>query len=291
MRPRTSRNLASQATRDAPREHNNIDLHVLQRVGPTSKRRVSTGGQAIREPEPGGQRTASTYRSADLLMWMCYRTKPRQSQEREQLLVMRARTSSRPFARLGAAPAPKAFFLEPVSAPAGKTSRDGPGGETTASYRFPAARPRLQATPRARPRLVARSAMARSVSTAVSSSRGQRREARGDQRRLVDRHAVVLVEVAAKPAGGDARMPARILARDQQRQVESLGQADPADLLRGRFGDEQVAALERSTKDRPRVALRGRRSSSPWGRAARRGYAKRRGRAERPCAALTVRWF
>jgi hypothetical protein len=90
----------------------------------------------------------------------------------------------------------------------------------------------------------------------------QRCEAGGDQRRLIDRHAVVLVEVAPKPASADARVPARILASDEQRQFERLVEAEPADLLRGRLGDDQVAALERSTKDRPRVPLRGRRSSS-----------------------------
>jgi hypothetical protein len=44
---------------------------------------------------------------------------------------------------------------------------------------------------------------------------GQRRETGGSQRRLVDRRVVMLVEVATQPAGGDARVPARILARDQ----------------------------------------------------------------------------
>jgi hypothetical protein len=58
-------------------------------------------------------------------------------------------------------------------------------------------------------------------------------------------------------------MPTRILARDQQRQLERLGEAEPANLLRSRLSDEQIAALERSTKDRPRVPLRGRCSSSP----------------------------
>ena len=58
-------------------------------------------------------------------------------------------------------------------------------------------------------------------------------------------------------------MPARILARDQQRQLERLREAEPADLLRRRLGDEQVAALERSAEDGAGMPLRGRRSSSP----------------------------
>jgi hypothetical protein len=63
-------------------------------------------------------------------------------------------------------------------------------------------------------------------------------------RGLVDCHVERLVEVAAKPARGDAWAPAPILARDQQCQLERLGEAKPADLLRGRLDDEQVSVLE-----------------------------------------------
>jgi hypothetical protein len=48
--------------------------------------------------------------------------------------------------------------------------------------------------------------------------------------------------------------PARVLARDQQRQLERIAQAQPADLLRGRLRDEQVPALECSAKDREQTA-------------------------------------
>jgi hypothetical protein len=41
----------------------------------------------------------------------------------------------------------------------------------------------------------------------------------------------VIPEVAHKPAGRDPRMPSRILPRDQQRQLERLGEAESADLL------------------------------------------------------------
>ena len=55
----------------------------------------------------------------------------------------------------------------------------------------------------------------------------------------------------------------RFFPRNQCRQFERLGEADPADFLRCRFGNEQVLVLERSLEDGARVALRGRRSSSP----------------------------
>jgi hypothetical protein len=100
----------------------------------------------------------------------------------------------------------------------------------------------------------------RRVPVAVS---GERSEARSDHRSFVDRRVVAFLEIAQQPARRDERLPARILARDQQRQLERLGEADPSDLLRRRLRDEQVPALERSTKDCPWVALRNRRSSSP----------------------------
>jgi hypothetical protein len=51
-------------------------------------------------------------------------------------------------------------------------------------------------------------------------------------------------------------MPARILASDQERQLERVGEA--ADLLRRRLGDHQVLALESSAEDSSGVALGGR---------------------------------
>ena len=93
-------------------------------------------------------------------------------------------------------------------------------------------------------------------------------KARSDQRGLVDRRLVMLVEVAPQPSSGNPRVSPRILARDQLRQLERLAEGEPANLLRGRLGYEKVAALERSPEDRPRVALRSRRSSSPGPRTA-----------------------
>jgi hypothetical protein len=73
----------------------------------------------------------------------------------------------------------------------------------------------------------------------------------------------MFLEVAQQPAGGDARMPARILARDQDRQLERVGEVERREFPRRRLGDEQVAALECPAEDRIGTALRGRRSSFP----------------------------
>jgi hypothetical protein len=51
-------------------------------------------------------------------------------------------------------------------------------------------------------------------------SAGQRRQARCDHRSLVDGR-VGFLEVAEQPSHGDARMPARILSRDQWRTAQS----------------------------------------------------------------------
>jgi hypothetical protein len=50
-------------------------------------------------------------------------------------------------------------------------------------------------------------------------------------------------------------MPARILSRDQRRQLERLHEADVADLPRRRLGNKQVLVLERSLEEAARVAL------------------------------------
>jgi hypothetical protein len=99
----------------------------------------------------------------------------------------------------------------------------------------------------------------RRVSVAVSGECG---EAGGGHRSLVDRRVVTFLEVAKQPARGDAGMPTRILARDQDRQLKRFGKAQPADLLRRRLGDEEVPALKCSAEDGTGMPLRGRRSSS-----------------------------
>jgi hypothetical protein len=56
-------------------------------------------------------------------------------------------------------------------------------------------------------------------------------------------------------------MPARILARDQDRQLERVDEVERRELLRRSLGDEQVAVLERPAKDRIGTTLRSRRVS------------------------------
>jgi hypothetical protein len=52
-------------------------------------------------------------------------------------------------------------------------------------------------------------------------------EAGRNHRSFVDRGVVTFLEVAQQPARGHARMPARILARDQDRQLERVDQVEP----------------------------------------------------------------
>jgi hypothetical protein len=97
-----------------------------------------------------------------------------------------------------------------------------------------------------------------SISMPIS---GKGAEAARDHHGLVDRRLVAFLEVARQPSRGDARMPARILPRDQHRQLERILEAERWQLLRRRLGDEQVPVLDCAAEDRVRPALRGRRSS------------------------------
>jgi hypothetical protein len=92
---------------------------------------------------------------------------------------------------------------------------------------------------------------------------GEGGEAGGSKGRLVDRRFTDVLEVAEEPAGRNPRMSARILAGDQQRQLERVCEAKPREFLGCRLRDEQVPVLERSPEDGARMALRSRRSSSP----------------------------
>jgi hypothetical protein len=58
-------------------------------------------------------------------------------------------------------------------------------------------------------------------------------------------------------------MPARIFSRNQHRQLERVSESERREFPRRCLSDEQVPALERSPEDGARVALRGRRASSP----------------------------
>ena len=80
---------------------------------------------------------------------------------------------------------------------------------------------------------------------------------------MLKRRLLVFLQIETEPAGGKAAVAVRLFARDQRRQLERLGDRHPADLSRSHLGEHEVAALERPPKDRPRVALRGRRRSSP----------------------------
>ena len=58
-------------------------------------------------------------------------------------------------------------------------------------------------------------------------------------------------------------MPPLILPRDQDRELERVGQVERRQLFRDRLGDDEIAVLERSSEDGAGTALRGRRASSP----------------------------
>jgi hypothetical protein len=51
-------------------------------------------------------------------------------------------------------------------------------------------------------------------------------EAGGDHRSFVDRRFFALLEVTLQPPRSDARMPARLLARDQDRQLERVDKVE-----------------------------------------------------------------
>jgi hypothetical protein len=68
-----------------------------------------------------------------------------------------------------------------------------------------------------------RSKCQRRVSVAVTGESG---EAGCDHRTLVDRRLVAALEVTQQPARGDALMPTRILARDQDRQLERVAEVE-----------------------------------------------------------------
>jgi hypothetical protein len=75
---------------------------------------------------------------------------------------------------------------------------------------------------------------------------GEGGKARRDHPSFVDRHVERFVEVAAKPASRDPRVPTRILLRDQQRELERLGEGEPADLLlRPNVVEQDVVPFDR----------------------------------------------
>jgi hypothetical protein len=61
-------------------------------------------------------------------------------------------------------------------------------------------------------------------------------------------------------------MPARLLLRNQRRELERFSEAYPADLSRARLRNREVPPLQRASEDRSRVALRRQRRLSGAGR-------------------------
>ena len=71
---------------------------------------------------------------------------------------------------------------------------------------------------------------------------GQRGQSR-HSKCYVGKAGFAFLQVTLKPPHRDLRMPARLLLRDQDRQLERLGQTDPAELARQSFGDDKVVGL------------------------------------------------
>jgi hypothetical protein len=92
---------------------------------------------------------------------------------------------------------------------------------------------------------------------------GERLKVRDEQSDVFECRLLVLFEEETKPAGGEASVAVRLLAGDQGRQLERLGDRHPADLPRGHLGKDEVVAFQRPAEDRSRLPLRSRRCSSP----------------------------
>ena len=86
---------------------------------------------------------------------------------------------------------------------------------------------------------------------------------RDEQRDILQRRFLVLFEPETEPAGGEAAVALGLFPRDQCRELERLGDRHAADLSRGHLGEYEVVVFERPPEDRSRMALRGRRCSSP----------------------------
>jgi hypothetical protein len=80
---------------------------------------------------------------------------------------------------------------------------------------------------------------------------------------VFERRFLVLLEPQAEPAGGEPGVAVRLFPCDQCRQLERLGDGHAADLSCGHLGEYEVVVFQRPPKDRSRMALRGRRCSSP----------------------------
>jgi hypothetical protein len=90
----------------------------------------------------------------------------------------------------------------------------------------------------------------------------QRPEVRDEELDILERRLLVLLEVEAQPASGEAALTVRLFTRDQRRQLKRLGDRHPANLSRGHLGEHEVVVFQGPPEDRSRMALRGRRSYS-----------------------------
>jgi hypothetical protein len=72
---------------------------------------------------------------------------------------------------------------------------------------------------------------------------------------IFERCLLMFLEVEAQPAGGEAAVAVRLFARDQCRELERLGDRDPADLSRRYLSEHEVVVFQRPAEDRSRVAL------------------------------------
>jgi hypothetical protein len=86
---------------------------------------------------------------------------------------------------------------------------------------------------------------------------------------LQERDPLALGYVTGEPAQGGTVVLDRILLRVEEQEPQSLLQRQMPDLPCGRLGDDQIAALDRSAEDRPRMpcAVNG---PLRWGRTALR---------------------
>jgi hypothetical protein len=91
----------------------------------------------------------------------------------------------------------------------------------------------------------------------------ERSQVRDEPRDIIERRLLVFLEIEAQPATGKAAVAVRLLPRDQRRQLKRLGDRHAADLSGGHLGEDEVVVFQRPLEDRSRVALRGRRCSSP----------------------------
>src|SRR4051812_45869212 len=91
----------------------------------------------------------------------------------------------------------------------------------------------------------------------------EREEATRHHRGVVDRRIGADLEVAEEPPCRDACMAARVTLGDQDGQLEKLAERRSPEFAQHRFGDEEVAALDRTVERCSRMSLRCQRPAFP----------------------------